>query len=88
MSEYGGTIEELKAKYATARRAVVTELRDAERQKSEIEVRLNTITDDLILQGFKNPTALDILAVYLRHHGEPAEREYESGLDFEKGTRR
>jgi hypothetical protein len=80
MSEYGGTIEQLKAERAIARRVAATELRDAKRQKSEIEVRLNQIEDDLILQGFKKPSALDILAVYLRHHGEPAEREYQAAF--------
>jgi hypothetical protein len=84
MSEYGGTIEQLKAERAIARRVAATEQRNAARQKSEIEVRLNAIADDLILQGFKKPSALDILTVYVRHYGEPAEREYESGLDFEK----
>jgi hypothetical protein len=80
MSEYGGTIEQLKARYATARRVAATELRDAKRLKSEIAVRLNQIADDLILQGFPKPTADDIMAVYLQHHGEPAEREYRAAF--------
>jgi hypothetical protein len=67
-SRYGDTIEQLKAERAQMSRAAASERKIADLQRSEMEVALDQIEDDLILAGFKNPTAADMMTVYMRHH--------------------
>jgi hypothetical protein len=77
---YGTTIEKLKAEHAQQRRADAVAAKATKLRRSEIEVALDEIHDDLVFSGVKRPTAADVVLVYVRHHHQGEDTGYPATL--------